>query len=155
MKISPTDIKVAEMEADAVVVGIDSEGELTKEAGELALATNGVLPRLAQAKEISGKLGDVTLLHALPGVRTGLVAVVGLGESQRFGRGEAFRAAAAAAKRLAEKARQRVAFFLGDGWTEQQVESGICGAMVGCQGQDIYRAEKNTHPFEEMLWARR
>ncbi len=80
------------------------------------------------------------------------MAVVGLGESQQFGRGQAFRAAAAAAKRLAERPRRRVAFFLGDGWTEQQVESGVCGAMVGCRGQDLYRTEKNLHAIEEILW---
>ena len=33
-------------------------------------------------------------------------------------------------------------------WTERQVESGVCGAMVGCSGQDLYREERNTHPFE-------
>jgi leucyl aminopeptidase len=33
------------------------------------------------------------------------------------------------------------------------VEAGVCGAMAGCQGQDLYRAEKKRHPFEELLWS--
>ncbi len=152
MKISPTDAKVVEVEADAVVVGVDAEGALTKESREIDAVCGGLLTRLVKCEEISGKLGKVTLLHGVTNVRAPLVAVVGLGGSQAFGRGEAFRAAAAAAKRLAEKLRKRVAFFLGDGWTEGQVESGVCGAMAGCRGQDLYRSDKSLHAFEEILW---
>ncbi|HPM82323.1 MAG TPA: leucyl aminopeptidase [Candidatus Anammoximicrobium sp.] len=152
MIISPTDLEVTDLEADAIVVGVDAQGTLTKEAQEVDVATGGMLARLVTQEEISGKLGKVTVILSPPGVKAGQVAVVGLGESRQFGRGQAFRAAAAAAKRLAERPRRRVAFFLGDGWTEQQVESGVCGAMVGCQGQDLYRSEKNLHAIEEILW---
>jgi len=152
MIISPTDLEITDLEADAIVVGVDAQGTLTQEAREIDAATGGLLARLVAQEEISGKLGKVGILLAPPGLRAGQVAVVGLGESRQFGRGQAFRAAAAAAKRLAERRRRRVAFFLGDGWSEQQVESGICGAMVGCRGQDLYRTEKNLHAFEEILW---
>jgi leucyl aminopeptidase len=152
MNVNSTDARVAEIDADAVVVGIELEKNLTKEARELDEATGGILTRLAQRGELSGKVGDVATVLSPPGVRAGLVAVVGLGSPAEFGRGEAFKTAAAAAKKLAEKRRRRVAFFLGAGWTEQQVESGICGSMVGCCGQDLYRSEKDTHPFDEILW---
>ena len=152
MIVSPSETTVVDIEADAVVVGVDAGGVLSKEAGEIDMAAGGLLARLVQDEEISGKLATVTLLMSVPGIKAPLVAVVGLGDAEKFGRGEAFRAASAAARRLAEKSRSRVAFYLGDGWTEQQVESGICGAMVGCRGQDLYRSEKNCHPFEEILW---
>ncbi len=152
MIVSATETTVVDIEADAVVVGVDSEGLLSKEAREVDIASGGLLTRLVQDEEISGKPGSVTLLLAVPSVKASVVAVVGLGDSETFGRGQAYRAAAAAARRLAERPRRRVAFYLGDGWTEQQVESGVCGAMVGCRGQDLYRNEKNTHPFEEILW---
>jgi len=152
MKISATDAKVSEIDADAIVVGVDSEGALAKEAREVDEATDGLLARLLEREEISGKLGDVTTLLSPPGVRAGQVAVVGLGDPDEFGCGQAFRAASAAAKKLANKKRNRVAFYLGDGWSEREVESGVCGAMVGCHGQDLYRAEKDCHPFDEILW---
>lgn len=152
MQISTTDTRVTEIEADAIVVGADSEGTLAKEAIEVDQAAGGLLKRLIEGEEISGKLGDTTALLSPPGIRAGQVVVVGTGEAERFTCGEAFRAAAAAAKRLAEKKRGRVAFCLGDGWTERQVESGVCGAMAGCHGQDLYRAEKDRHPFDEILW---
>ncbi len=152
MKITATDVKVTEIEADAVVVGVDSQDGLTTEAQQVDAATGGLLTRLLQREEISGKAGKITTLLAPEGVRAGQVVVIGLGEREKFGRGEAFRAAAAAAKKLAEKQRARVGFYLGEGWTEPQVEAGVCGAIVGCHGQDLYRAEKDLYPFEEILW---
>lgn len=152
MIIRPADTGPASLEADAVVVGVDAQGVLSSEAREIDMATDGLLTRLIATEEISGKLGKVASLLAPAGVRAAQVAVVGLGERARFGRGQAFRAAATAAKHLAQRPRRRVAFFLGDGWTEQQVESGVSGAIVGCRGQDLYRVEKNLHPFDEIVW---
>jgi leucyl aminopeptidase len=152
MKITATEAEVTVIEADAVVVGVDSQGVLTQEAQQVDAATGGLLTRLLQRGEISGKAGKLTTLLAPAGVRAGQVVVIGLGDRDKFGRGEAFRAAAAAAKKLAEKPRQRVGFYLGEGWTEEQVEAGVCGAIVGCHGQDLYRAEKDCHPFAEILW---
>jgi leucyl aminopeptidase len=37
--------------------------------------------------------------------------------------------------------------------TAELTESGVSGALVGCQGQDLYRSEKKRHPFEELLWS--
>jgi leucyl aminopeptidase len=152
MKITATDASVTQIEADAVVVGVDAQGALTREAQEVDAATEGLLTRLVNRKVISGKAGSATALLGPRGVRADQVLVVGLGDREKFGCGEAFRTAATAAKKLAEKENNRVAFFLGEGWTEQQVESGVCGAVAGCQGQDLYRAEKDCHPFAEILW---
>jgi leucyl aminopeptidase len=152
MKVSSTDVSVRDIEADAIVVGVYNDKAMTAEARAADEATGGLIMRLLESKEISGKLGKVTTLLAPPGVKAGQIVVVGLGEPEKFGRGEAFRAAAAAARALAGKKRERVAFCLGEGWSEDWVESGVSGAMVGCVGQDLYRAEKNSNPFDEILW---
>lgn len=155
MKISATGAKIADIEADAVVVGVtatDGQARLTKEALEVDQAIGGTIGRLVDRGEISGKLSEVTVLHAPAGIRAAQVVIVGQGSGEEFGSGQAFRVAATAARRLAEKKRARVAFCLGDGWTERHVESGICGAMAGCRGQDLYRSEKTTQPFDEIQW---
>ncbi len=152
MKIAATESRIAQIDADAIVVGVDDKGNLSKEALEVDQATGGTIAVLVGRKEITGKLGELTALHAPAGIRAGQVLVVGLGSRDNFGCGEAFRAAATAARRLAEKKRKRVAFCLGDGWSERCVEAGICGAMSGCHGQDLYRREKNCHPFDEIQW---
>ncbi len=78
--------------------------------------------------------------------------IVGLGEREKFNASVAFRAAAAAAKQLAGKKRASVAFFLGDTKADE-TEAAVAGAIVGCQGQDLYRAEKKRQPFDEILWS--
>src|SRR5204862_523271 len=57
------------------------------------------------------------------------------------------------ARHLAGKQRGDVAFFLDDGWPADLTECGICGALAGCVGQDLYRAEKKRLPFERLLWS--
>ena len=82
MIISPTDLEVTDLEADAIVVGVDAQGTLTKEAQEVDAATGGLLARLLAQEEISGKLAKVAVILSPPGIKAGQVAVVGLGESR-------------------------------------------------------------------------
>ena len=153
MKVLPTHDSPTTIEADAVVCGVYANAALDGAAAEIDRATGGALSRLREAKEITGKHAELTSLLAPAGVRATQVLVVGLGEREKLDRGAAGRAAAAAAKQLAGKDRPRIAFFLSDGWSPELIESGVCGAMVACHGQDLYRAQKNRHPFAEILWA--
>jgi leucyl aminopeptidase len=152
IQVSPADAVITDIEAEALVVGVYGDGTLTSEAMQIDDASGRLLTRLLEAEEISGQAGKVTALLTVPGIRAGQVVVVGLGDREGFDCGQAFRAAAAAAKKLAEKKRTRVAFYLGSDWTERQVESGVCGSLCGCRGQDMYRSEKNLHAFDEVLW---
>jgi leucyl aminopeptidase len=79
--------------------------------------------------------------------------ILGLGQQSELDRGGAFRATAAAAKALAAKERKQVAYFVPDTWSSDLVEAGICGAMVGCVGQDLYRSERKLFAFGELLWS--
>ena len=153
MKVLLTHDSPTSLEADAIVVGAYSNAEFSGAAAEINRATGGTLSRLKEAKEITGKHGELTSLLVPAGVRATQVLVVGLGERDKLDRGAASRAAAAASKHLAGKERPRVAFFITDGWSRELIESGISGSMVGCHGQDLYRAQKNRHPFTEILWA--
>ena len=141
-----------QIEADALVIGVYKDSPLSGAAEQFNQASGGVLQTLIDDEEISGKLNQVTTLLAPSGVKAKRVLVVGLGEKDKFDQRAAFRAAAAAAKRLAGKQRKQIAYFLEEQWTEQQAESGVCGALIGCQGQDLYRAEKKHNPPEEILW---
>jgi leucyl aminopeptidase len=152
MKISSTDADVARIEADAVVIGVSADSSVEGPAAEFDQASGGVLTRLLASKEITGKRYELTSILAPAGLRTGHLLAVGLGEVKSLDRGAAFRASAAAARRLADKERGRVAFYLGPAWPAQWIEAGVCGAMAGCHGQDLYRAEKKRHPFAELIW---
>lgn len=151
--ITSTRQNVLKAEAEAVVVGVFADTGLTSPAIEIDRAGGGVLARLIESKEIAGKPYELTPLWSPPGVNARLVLLVGLGEQAKFDRGMAYRSAAAAARQVATRPRDRVAFYLPGGPADEWVASGIAGALAGCQGQDLYRAEKKRHPIGEIAWA--
>jgi len=157
MKIKLCQSALATTAADAVVLGIFSgeklsDAKIPKPVAETDKATDGLLAKLIERQEVSGKLYELTPLLAPPGIVSGHLLLVGLGDREKFNAGVAFRAAAAAAKQLAGKKRAVVAYFLGDTKADL-TEAAVAGAIVGCQGQDLYRAEKKRQPFDEILWS--
>jgi leucyl aminopeptidase len=152
MKISVTNDSAAKVQADAVVIGHFQDSALSTAAAEIDEATGGALSRLVESEEITGKRGKLTTLLAPSGVATERVVVVGLGKQKQLDQGVALRAASGAAKSLAVKERARAAFYLSDDWSNDLVEASICGATMGCEGQDLYRDKKRLNPFGELLW---
>jgi leucyl aminopeptidase len=157
MKVNQTKQSVAQVAADAVVLGIFSgekpaDSKAPRAVIEADKATDGLLSKLIDREEISGKRFELTPLLAPPGIAAGQLLVVGLGVREKFSPDVAFRAAAVAAKQIAAKKRGAVAYFLGDTKADQ-TEAAVAGAIVGCQGQDLYRAEKKRQPFDEILWS--
>jgi leucyl aminopeptidase len=150
MRTQSIDSAVLDIDSDAIVAGIFSDlrpGHLLR---ELDQALGGAVNRLIAREEIRGKLAEVTRIFPSQGLRTDEVVVVGRGDRDSFNPGAAWRAAAAAAKQLAGRRRRRVIFAWDDPGPD--TAAAICGALVGCQGQDLYRAEKKLYAFEELLW---
>lgn len=150
MRLASLNDNLVELAADAIVVGVWQDGSLPPDAQQLDAAGQGALQGLIAAKEISGKRGDVTTLLAPAGLKTKLALVVGLGEQKDLDRGAAWRIGASAAKALAGKPRQSVAFAFTAGWSQDLIESAACGALAGCVGQDLYKAQKRLQPFAEL-----
>jgi leucyl aminopeptidase len=146
-------VNVSRAEVDAVVVGLFADEAPAAAAAEIDRAAGGLISRLVQSKEATGKAYELMQLWGVSGVTAPQVLLVGLGKRAAFDRGVALRTAAAAARQLAAKERGRVAFYLAAGESDAIVASGIAGALMGCQGQDLYRAEKKRYPFGELLWA--
>ncbi len=143
----------AQTDAAAIVVGVYQEEPLSGFSAALDQATGGAVGRLLERKEFSGKHGELLPLYAAPGVKAPLALLVGLGKRAELDSGKAYRAAGAASLRLADKERRQVAFFLDDSWPAEWIESAIAGAIVGCQGQDLYKKERKYTPHQEILWA--
>jgi len=153
VKIALTQTPVHEIDADAVIVGLYEDESPAGAAAAVDEATGGAVSRLIEAGEIKGdKLSTASLL-APAGVKATRVLAVGLGKRNELNRQIAFRASAAAAKALAAKERNKVANYLSAQWRSELVESAVAGAIVGAQGQDLYRKEKKLHPPAELLWA--
>src|SRR5689334_10285117 len=143
MNVSQTKTPLAQTATDAVVIGIfagEKNGKpiLSKPAAEADRATDGLISKLIDGQEINGNKYELTALLAPPSITAGQLLVVGLGDREKFDPGVAFRAAAAAAKQLSSKKRPKIAFFLGDTKADQ-TEAAVAGAIVGSEGQDLYR----------------
>ncbi len=153
MAVTTTTDKLTQIAAEAIVIGLHAESPPNGFAAEFDKASSGLLTRLVESKEVSSKKGDVTTLLAPAGVKAGVVIVAGLGPKDSFDRAAANKAAAAAAKVLASKERGRVAFYLADNWSADISEAAVCGSVVGCVGQDLYRAKKSRFPLTDIVWA--
>jgi leucyl aminopeptidase len=135
--------------ADAVVISIWDDEPLGGHAEAIDRAAGGLLTRLIRQKHVAAKALATTHLFAVPGVAADSVLVVGLGKRTPPEPGLGFRATAAAAKALARLPRARVNWFMD--LTDPAFDL-VAGGIVGCQGQDLYRAEKELHPIAEHAW---
>ncbi|MBM4000383.1 MAG: leucyl aminopeptidase [Planctomycetes bacterium] len=152
MRITPAVEDLAEHEADTLVIGIPDDPAWPGPSRRVDALSRGLLGRLFESRDVAGKVGETTLVLEPPGLRAKALLTVGLGKQAALDRGVANRAAGSAARQLARRRRGRVAFALGDDWPEDRVAGAICGAMVGCAGQDLFRAEKKSFSFDEMTW---
>lgn len=114
-----------------------------------------IVRRLMTSKDLTGALGELVALPWTTGLASSSILLVGLGPAASFGPGPAFHAARAACKRLAGKPRLIVALdcplppeptadLLG------LIENLVQGAIVGCRGPDLRKAEQSRIPFGEL-----
>ncbi len=153
MKIHGTNTRLAQLDADAIVVPLFADDSRRGPIAELDQATGGLVNRLVERKELTGKKYELVPLLAPAGIKAGQVLVVGLGDASSLDAMTIYRASAAASRHLAGKERKGVAFFLGDAVPPEQHEHAVAGAIVGCQGQDLYRSEKKRYEFDELMFA--
>lgn len=152
MKVVRLETGLAETRADALVLSISMGQGFSQAEVELDRATGGALTRLRKSGEVTGKFGELTSWLEPTGIECRRVLLVGLGEPGTIDPGVAFRGIGSAARQVASRARSRVAFFLDPNWPEDCIRHAVAGAIVGCQGQDLYRKERNRHPFEEVAF---
>ncbi|MEX2140249.1 MAG: leucyl aminopeptidase [Pirellulales bacterium] len=153
MNVHTTNTPLTELDADAIVVPLFADNPSIGPIADLDRAAGGLITRLLELKELTGKKYELVPLLGLPGVRVGHVLILGLGERESLNAMTLHRACAAASRQLAGKERANAAFYLGEPIAADQLEHAVAGAIVGCQGQDLYRTERKRHPFAELLFA--
>ncbi len=151
MQIEQTEQPALETAADALAVGIFDGEPLSGAAAAVDAALKGAIRQLIERQEFAGKAYETAPL-LVPVGKAKQVLLIGLGKRDKFDAGMAYRASATAVRALTGKKRERVALFLDDGWKPEFTESGVAGAIVGSEGQDLYRAEKKRHPLGTLVW---
>jgi len=151
VQIEQTEQPALEIAADALAVGIFDGEPLSGAAATIDAELKGAIRQLIERQEFAGKAYETAPL-LVPVGKAKQVLLVGLGKRDKFDAGMAYRTSAAAVRALTGKKRERIALLLDDNWEPEFTESGIAGAIVGSQGQDLYRAEKKRHPLGTLIW---
>src|SRR5688572_24374927 len=112
MNIHGTNTRLAQLDADAIVVPLFADDSRRGPIGEFDQATGGLVTRLVERKELMGKKYELVPLLAHSGIKAGQVLVVGLGDASSLDSMTVYRASAAASRHLAGKERKSVALFL-------------------------------------------
>ncbi|MEE3372864.1 MAG: leucyl aminopeptidase [Planctomycetota bacterium] len=152
MRVLATGGPLADLEVDALVLGIWQDEPLAAEVMQLDTATGGALTRLLESGEFVGKPSELSTLLVPAGLQTGQLVVLGLGPRTGCDRRVVSQATGSAARHLAGKARARVAYALGNALSPELLADAICGALTGCVGQDVLRSKPRLHSPGEVLW---
>ena len=127
--------------ADVTVLGLRSGSERTATWKRLDEAVGGKLEAWADNGLVTGELGELSLLGYPGDSGPAAILVVGLGPTDRVRRGDAFRAAAAAIRRIADRPRSRVVVALGESFPAEAADAIVSGALAGCEVQSIYQSD--------------
>ena len=144
MNVQTIALPLPAVEADLLAIGL-YDGEFATPAGLAGTPLADLLANLVEAKEISRGVGDVVpLLGPGPtGLAAGSVVLFGLGDRAKFDAGSAFSAGVAVGKKIAGKARNRVAVALPEAADLGSIASALVeGLVVATQGPDLRKAEK-------------
>lgn len=144
-----------EFSADWLIVGIWDNEPLRAELSTLDERLGGTLSRLREAGDLPGKTNALTTLLDVKGLATSRLLLVGLGPRAGANAARLTDAAAAAARAVTGKQRNRVALAVcadvpGMDWAEVVLALGA-GLQHGCYGPGLRKREPSRFAPHE-LW---
>jgi leucyl aminopeptidase len=142
---------VEQVTADVILAGYFDDGPLAGVLPHVDQAMRGGLQRLREDRELPTSVGETLVLYEPPGLQARMLVIVGLGKQAQWDCGVLFKAVAAAARQAAGKPRQRVLVDSSFPLDASDVATCIAAVWMGCHGADLYRTEKKTFPFQELL----
>ena len=140
---------VVQSDADAVVVnlfeGVTAPAGAT---GAVDAALGGAVSALIADKEITGKLGEIAVIHALGKMPAKRALIVGLGKREKFDADAARFASASAARRLRSLGAKRAATIahgagIGGLDPRESAQATAEGALLGLYEFKRYRSARN------------
>ena len=148
MKVSSSTESVATLDVDVLVITVHSDG-FGPTAANVNQCLDGQLDQLIADGEMATSIGRMLTLYNPKGIKAKTLIVCGGGSKAEPKPSDAVRIAGAAAKRLADRSRKRVAMALD--LDETLTAYAVSAAVNGFVGQDLYRTEKNFQSCDELL----
>jgi leucyl aminopeptidase len=155
MEIRRTDKSGTQIEADWLVIPVFENANLAGSLLELDQALSGVIARLKDLGDLTGKLASTVQLRGISGVGARRALFVGLGTPDELTAARLDKAFMTAARAISDKSQTRVAVVIptevpGALSATDFVASAVACGIVGSQGQDLFRSERSRFPFASL-----
>lgn len=155
MQVSVQQGPLWEISADWLVAGVWQDEPPAGALAQLNDKLDGLLVRLGQASDLTGKANEVTPLYHLPGIGARRLLLVGLGKRGSCDCIRLHQAAAVAARSITDKQHNRLAFALPEGCPDlgmgEVARAAVAGLMQGSHGPGIRKAKPERFAPEEIV----
>jgi leucyl aminopeptidase len=150
MKIITESRPANAIEAQALISYVFEEDSISGRIAEIDQAVGGLLRRLAGGGELTGKMMEMTLIHAPAGLKAERLLVVGAGKKEKFNSGELRRLAGAALRYLKTRGVKRMAFLVresdANAAAAQTAAEGLL--LADFEGDKYKTGKKKCEPIE-------
>jgi leucyl aminopeptidase len=143
----------AALETDALVTYVFEDAEPVRgRIAEIDQAANGLLRKLAQSGEFSGKPLEMTLIHAPAGLKSARLLLVGAGKKDKFDVAGLRKIAGASLRYLKSRSAKRIAFLVREGdLNDSSSQAVVDGALTADLETDKYKTDKKNDKAIESL----
>ena len=156
MKLSCSPLPPSEIAADWLVLLLPEGFPLEGELAQINQSLGGLLDRLRSQQDFQGKLGELCQVPAPAGIAPQRLLLAGLGPVEALSVRSLNRTLQTAARTITGKPTRQVALSLRAVQSANLapaalVQLAVTAFELGCEGQDLFRAEKKRHPLEELV----
>ena len=144
------------IEAEALVTYVFEESAPVQgRVGELDKLGGGLLSKLSQSGELTGKNLEMTMIHAPAGLSAARLLLVGAGKREQFNSAVLRKIAGSALRYLKSRSVKRIAFLLREGSAADETAQAIAeGLITAAFETDKYKTEgKNDKVVESVVIA--
>lgn len=158
MEIRPLVAPVVEVAADWLIVPVVEPVAVEGALAALDTKLSGTISRLKDQGDLTGKFASTVQLRAITGIAATRLLLLGLGKAADLTSGRLDRALTTAARAISDKKGINIAFAvpeasIGGVSPAQFATAASAAALVGSQGQDLFRTERNRFAFAQVTLA--
>ncbi len=142
----------SEIDADWLIVCVSDSSEFSGALSDLNQSTGGLLKRLFDQKDATGKLAELVPVHAPNGIKAKRLLLVGIGAVDSLDRVKFEKAAMSALRNVATKKEVSVAFALPE-QLDPNLSANTAAEVIGTAsrvataGQDLLKSEATRFEF--------
>ena len=139
----------AALEAEALVSYVFEESDPVQgRLSEIDQAAGGLLKKLAQSGELTGKTLELTLIHAPAGLKAGRLLLVGAGKREKFDNATLRKVSGAALRNLKTRGVHNFVFVVRENDATEDFAQAIAdGAIAADFESDKYKTDKKNDKF--------